>query len=273
MRQPIRFLLLLFFLQACSSKPANDPQVILPGNWFLLYPDDDLQTREQEAVYAQTQDSLTDAKCLKLLRFSDKGKFSQQDSVGITGSWKVKEGDVIQVFGGGQGFDRFQATFNGYDKDILKLTEVVDTRGQKLKLIWHLLRIEKGKETDLFDEAKNKWRIKPAKEETEQEIRERVRQMLTYYSVYFDLIADRSTYFMPSRVYLPVKFYQHGMGLKSFDPESKFASLFYSTEQARFASYVLEGAIDKAKFGFKDNNSFSREYARMLEELAKLVGS
>lgn len=273
MRNLLSYFLLSCILIACTAKSSDDPAEILPGNWFLLYPDDDLKTRQQEAVYAATQDSLTDPKCLKLLRFSEKGSFNQQDSIGITGTWKVKEGEVVQVFGGGNGFERFQTTFAGYEKDILKLTEMVDVRGQKLKLVWHLLRIEKGKETALFDEAKNKWRIKAVKEESENEMRERVKQMLNYYSVYFDLIADRSTYFMPSRVFLPIKFYQHGIGLKTFDPESKFASLFYSTEQARFAYYVLEGAIDKAKFDFKDNSSFSREYARMLEEMAKLVGS
>jgi hypothetical protein len=273
MRNTFNLILLVVILQACLSKSADNPQSVLPGNWFLLYPDDDLQTREQEAVYAATQDSLTDAKCLKLLRFSEKGSFNQQDSIGITGNWKVKEGDVVQVFGGGEGFDRFQASFTGYEKDILKLTEMAEVRGQKLKLVWHLLRIDKGKETALFDKEKNNWRIKAVKEETDDEIRERVKQMLNYYAVYFDLIADRSTYFMPSRVILPIKFYQHGIGLKTFDPESKFARLFYSTEQARFAYYVLEGAIDKAKFDFKDNSSFSREYAQMLEEMAKLVGS
>lgn len=273
MRYLISSILLSCVFMACSTKSTDDPAEILPGNWFLLYPDDDLKTREQEAVYAATQDSLTDPKCLKLLRFSEKGSFNQQDSIGITGTWKVKEGEVVQVFGGGNGFERFQTTFAGYEKDILKLTEMAEVRGQKLKLVWHLLRIDKGKETALFDEAKNKWRIRAVKEETEDEIRERVKQMLSYYSVYFDLIADRSTYFMPSRVILPIKFYQHGIGLKTFDPESKFANLFYNTEQAKFANYVLEGAMDKAKFDFKDNSSFSREYARMLEEMGKLVGS
>ncbi len=273
MRNLLILFLLAFFLNSCSDKDISDPQNVLPGNWFLLYPDEDLQTREQEAVYAATQDSLTDAKCLKLLRFTDKGDFYQQDSIGKRGNWKQKERDVIQVFGGGEGFDRFQVKFSGYSKDILKLTETVDTRGQQLTLTWHLLRIDKGKEKSLFDETKNKWRIKATREESEQQIRERLIQMLNYYAVYFDLIADRSTYFMPSRILLPLKFYQHGIGLRSFDPESKFAHLFFSTEQAKFASYVLEGAMDKAKFDFKDNSSFSREYARMLEEMAKLVGS
>lgn len=273
MRNLISLIVFAFLLNACNEKNLADPQAVLPGNWFLLYPDEDLQTREQEAVYAETQDSLTDAKCLKLLRFTEKGSFHQQDSIGITGNWKIKEQDVIQVFGGGEGFERFQTKFTGYDNDILKLTETVNTRGQKLELVWHLLRIEKGKEKALFDEAKNKWRIKAVKEESDAEVRERVKQMLVYYSVYFDLIADRSTYFMPSRIVLPLNFYQHGLGVKTFNPESKFARLFYSTEQAKFASYVLEGAMKKAKFNFKDNSSFSREYARMLEEMAKLVGS
>ncbi len=260
---------LVFF--SCNSADKNNPEAILPGNWFVLYPEEELQTRKQEEVYAATQDSLTNLKCLKLLRFSDKGAFNQLDSISITGTWNMKEAGVVQVAGGGQGFDRFQTRFTSYDKGVLKLTELADARGEKLKLVWHLLRIEKGGATALFDEAKNKWRYKAVKQESENEIRERLIQMLEYYAAYFQLIADESSFFMPSRVILPLKFYQHGIGLKTFDPESKFAQLFYSTEQAKFASYVLEGAIDRAKFDFKDNSSYSKEYVKMLEELAREV--
>lgn len=260
---------LVFF--SCNSVDKNNPETILPGNWFVLYPEEELQTRKQEEVYAATQDSLTNLKCLKLLRFSEKGAFNQLDSTTITGTWNIKEAGVVQVAGGGQGFDLFQTRFSGYNKGVLKLTELADARGEKLKLVWHLLKIEKGNATTLFDEAKNKWRYKAVKEETDNEIRERLVQMLEYYAAYFQLIADESSFFMPSRVILPFKFYQHGIGLKAFDPESKFAQLFYSTEQAKFASYVLEGAIGRASFDFKDNSSYSREYVKMLEELAKQV--
>lgn len=262
---------ILLFIVSCSSDSTKSPDLILPGNWIVLYPKDELQTRKQEEVYAKVQDSLTALKCLKLLRFSEKGAFNQQDSINITGNWGMKEEGVIQVFDGGRGFDRFHSRFSGFDGRVLKLTEMVETQGVKLKLIWHLLRIDKGYATGLFDTDKNKWRVKPAKEETDKEVRERLIQMLEYYALYFRLIAEESSYFIPGRVILPVKFYQHGIGLKPFDEESKFANLFYSVEQAKFASYTLGGAIGRAEFNFKDNSSFTKEYVQMLEELAKEV--
>jgi len=271
MRYLTAFLLISFLFFSCKSADTDNPEDILPGNWFVLYPEEELQTRKQEEVYAATQDSLTDLKCLKLVRFSEKGKFNQQDSISITGTWNMKEANVVQVAGGGEGFDRFHTRFTSYKDGVLKLTELAEARGEKLKLVWHLLRIEKGSATALFDEKKNKWRNKAIKEESDNEIRERLIQMLEYYAVYFQLIADESSYFMPSRVILPFKFYQHGIGLKTFDPESNFARLFYSTEQAQFANFVLKGAIERASFDYKDNSSYSKEYVKMLEELAREV--
>lgn len=271
MRYITAFLLIPFLFFSCKSADSDNPEDILPGNWFVLYPEEELQTRKQEEVYAATQDSLTDLKCLKLIRFSEKGTFNQQDSISITGTWNMKEANVIQVAGGGEGFDRFHTRFTSYKDGVLKLTELAEARGEKLKLVWHLLRIEKGGATALFDKEKNKWRIKAVKEESDNEIRERLIQMLEYYAVYFQLIADESSYFMPSRVILPFKFYQHGIGLKTFDRESKFAQLFYSTEQAQFAGFVLKGAIERASFDYKDNSSYSKEYVKMLEELAREV--
>ncbi len=105
----------------------------------------------------------------------------------------MKEVNVVQVAGGGEGFDRFYTRFTSY-KAVRGLIELAEARGEKLKLIWHLLRIEKGGATALFDETKNKWRNKAVKEESDDEIRERLIQMLEYYAVYFQSIADKSSY-------------------------------------------------------------------------------
>ncbi|MBI5372284.1 MAG: hypothetical protein HZA79_09715 [Sphingobacteriales bacterium] len=264
-------LLLLLSLLSCSEKKRQTAEELLDGNWFVLYPKDELQTRKQEEVYAATQDSLTELKCLKLLRFSGKGAFNQLDSVAITGNWGVKDGEVLNVFDGGKGFDLFRARITRYADGVLQLTEMVETRGEKLKLVWHLKKIGKGFASALFDKEKNQWRYKPAKEESDTEIRNRLVQMLEYYAVYFRLISEESSYFMPGRVLLPFTFYQHAIGLKPFDKESKFVSLFYSAQQAEIAHYVLKGAISKAKFSFQDKDSYSAEYVKMLQELADII--
>lgn len=265
----------LILLAACTDKQTGKPAAIIPGNWIVLYPEEELQTREQETVYAQTQDSFTGIRCLKLLRFTTDGKFRQLDSVSITGTWKINDKQEVDVQNGGRGFEPFTARIKSYTDNQLQLTELAEARGQQLQLNWHLLRIDKGDPQQLFDDAMNKWRYKPARKESDNEIRERVALMLAYYAVYFNLLSEESSYFIPGRVILPVNLYQHGIGLKEFDEKSKFAALFYNTEQAKFAWYVLDAAIDNTHTDFRKKDSFTAEYARWLElfalEVRKLI--
>lgn len=271
----MRYVILFFLTLAIACNQADehtDVQKALTGNWFVLYPEDVLVTDEQEKVYAAIQDSLTGLKCLKLVSFSPNGEFSQLDSIDIKGRWGTKENENVLVYDGGRGFDNFKSTFTGLKDDILQLTEIVNSGGEKIKLIWHLKKIEDGYATQLFTPAMNEWRRKPLKPESDDELKKRLVQVLEYYSIYFQLIADESSYFIPGRVILPVNFYQHGIGLKKFDMESKFTSLFYSSEQAEMAYYILKGAFNRAKFDTpKELKSYSAEYALMLKELARKI--
>lgn len=264
-------LLSLILLSACTGKETGKPAAIIPGNWIVLYPDEELQTREQEAVYAQTQDSFTGIRCLKLIRFTTDGKFRQLDSVSITGTWTINDKQEVVVKNGGRGFEPFTARIKSLTGNQLQLTELAEARGQQLQLNWHLLRLDKGDPQQLFDDAQNKWRYKAVSRESDNAIRERVASMLAYYSVYFNLLSEESSYFIPGRVILPVNFYQHGIGLREFDEKSRFAALFYNTEQAKFAWYVLDAAIDNTHTDFRKKDSFTAEYARWLELFAQEV--
>lgn len=271
MRYATLFFLTLVF--ACNQ-PDNfaDAQKAITGNWFVLYPEDVLVNEEQERIYAEIQDSLTGLKCLKLVSFSPNGEFSQLDSIDIKGRWGTKEDENVLVYDGGRGFDNFKSTFTGLKDDVLRLTEIVNSGGEKIKLIWHLKKIEDGYATQLFTPAMNEWRRKPLRPESDAELKRKLVQVLEYYSIYFQLIADESSYFIPGRVILPVNFYQHGIGLKKFDRESKFTSLFYSSEQTEMAYFILKGAFNRAKFDTpKDLKSYSAEYALMLKELAREI--
>lgn len=268
----MRYIVLFFLTLVFACKQADeytDVQKALTGNWFVLYPEDVLVTNEQEKVYAAIQDSLTGLKCLKLVSFSPNGEFRQLDSIDIKGRWGTKENENVLVYDGGRGFDNFKSAFAGLKDDVLQLTEIVNSGGEKIKLIWHLKKIEDGYAAQLFTPVMNEWRRRPIKPESDDELKKRLVQVLEYYSIYFQLIADESSYFIPGRVILPVNFYQHGIGLKKFDTESKFTSLFYSPEQAEMAYYFLKGAYNCAKFDTpKGLKSYSAEYALMLKELA-----
>ena len=261
---------LLVTLISCSSAPKQkDLRSTISGNWFVLYPKDELKNAKQNQIYAEIQDSLTALKCLKLISFLEDGSFNQLDSVKIKGKWGTKDEEYIRVTAGGRGFDDFRTTYEGFDNGVLKLTEFVNSGGEKLKFVWHLMKIEKGDAAKLFEPAYNKWRIKATKTETDAELKSRISQMLNYYSIYFKLISEESSYFIPGRVILPVKFYQHGIGIKFFDEESLFASLFFSKEQAKIAHIMLDAALGNAKFDEKSLDSYTAEYSQMLKIIDK----
>jgi hypothetical protein len=267
MRYFLFFVLFIHF--SCASKKEASLQQTISGNWFILYPKDELTNSKQEKIYAAIQDSLTALKCLKLINFTESGVFNQLDSINIKGRWGTKDEMYIRVTDGGRGFDDFRTIFDGFEGDVLKLTEIVNSGGEKLKFVWHLLKIDKGDATKLFDPEFNKWRIKPTRPESDEELKSRLVQMLNYYSIYFKLIAEKSSYFIPGRVILPFKFYQHGIGMKFFAEGSLFSSLFYSKEQAKKSHLFLDITIGDVKFDTKDLKSYTEEYSIMLKKIGE----
>lgn len=263
-------LLVIIFQFACGSAPKEKSvHSMASGNWFILYPAEELENAKQNKIYAAIQDSLVGLKCLKLITLSETGAFKQLDSINIKGHWGTKENSDVRIIDGGKGFDNFKTTFSGFNNDVMKLTEIVETDGEKLKLVWHLLKINDGDAAKLFDEEQNKWRIKAQVEESDEAIKNRVVQVVDYYSNYFKLISEKSSYFIPLRIILPFNFYQHAIGMKYFGEKSAFSSLFYSAEQAKKAHILLEEKLRDLEFEKTSDNSFTTEYAINLKKLAR----
>jgi hypothetical protein len=272
----MRWFLLFILLIEVGCKPgSNNIHAKLSGNWFIVYPDEDLKNKQQEKIYAAIQDSLVTLKGVKLITLEQNGTFIQWDSTLFTGKWGTVDEKQVVVSGAGTGFENFKAEFSGIEGDLLKLTEYLNVEGEQIKLVWHLKKINSGKTASLFDPQKNKWRNKPAQAETEVQMKERLSDMLSYYSVYFKLIAEQSSYFMPIRIMLPVKFYQHAIGMKDFDPKHRFTSLFHSASEAKQAYDLLKEAVNHSDYNFpeSDKNSYSSEYALMLEKLSETIRS
>jgi hypothetical protein len=268
-----RYLLYITLICAGCKSGSNDLHTKLTGNWFIVYPEEELKSKQQEKIYAGAQDSLVTLKGVKLITLEKNGAFIQWDSTQFTGKWGTVDEKMVVVSGAGTGFQNFKAEFSGLAGDELILTEFVNVQGERIKLNWHLKRIVKGDAATLFDARKNEWRKKPAQEETELQMRERLSAMLAYYSIYFKLIADKSSYFMPVRVMLPVKFYQHAIGMKDFDPEHRFVSLFHSVDEAKKAYGLLKDVVNHSSYNFPESNknSYSSEYAQMLEKLSEEI--
>ncbi len=217
------------------------------------------------------QDSIVGLTGLKLVTLSDNGSFQQIDSIKSKGKWGITIDNIVFIEDGGKGFEHFSASFTGYKKGVLQLTEFVDVKGEKIKLIWNLKKITGGSASDLFSEKNNTWRKRSPVPESEKQLRERLSSMLGYYADYYELVTDESSFFVPTRVILPFRFYQHAIGMKDFDEESFFASLFFDKKQAKDAHRYLSLTIKKLRNDFPTRDNYVKEYAAFMEKAAEEI--
>ena len=268
----MRYLLILVFLSQLGCKSPSDKNALrneVTGNWFFVYPDEILSTKRQEKVYAAIQDSLVTGKGVKLVSFLENGTFIQWDSTIRKGKWGILEDKQVVVNGAGKGFENFKAVYQGTTDKEMILTEVLNADGEKIKINWHLKKISSGKAAQLFDPENNKWRNTPTANESDEEIKKRLSKMLAYYSVYFKLVSEESSYFMPIRIMLPLRFYQHAIGMNEFDEKHRFVSLFQSSVQAKKAYDILKVLVNNSTYNYSKMDSYSLEYSYMLEKLSE----
>lgn len=104
---------------------------------------------------------------------------------------------------------------------------------------------------------------------TEEEIRQRVQQTLAFYALYFQAIHDSKVgHFKPGAVSLPIQYFSHGIGLKTFEFTESWARLYATEEDARKAHRFLSRAISGVdEFPKRDN--FVLEYAAIFKEMSE----
>jgi hypothetical protein len=260
-----------FFASCKSITEAEKKHHDLQGNWLIVSPDHKLKNGRQKIIYSKIQDSIIALTSLKLISLSDRGVFRQMDSVGKAGKWGMSADDVVFIENGGQGFDNFNAKFTSYEGDLLELTEFVEAEDEKIELVWNLKKVSGKFSSRLFDDENNKWRIRPDQPETGTQIKLRLSDMLNYYSDYYSLVTEKSSFFVTTRVFLPFKFYQHGMGIKPFDEQSYFARLFYDKVQAQQAWNYLKLMISALRHDFPRRDDYLQEYAAFMQTMADKI--
>lgn len=213
------------------------------------------------------QDSIISARGLKLVQFFSDGSFQQLDSMGKKGKWNVTDKEIV-VIQGGEGFHEFQTEFFDYKDNELRTIEYVKKDDETMKLVWHLKKIDGGA---LFKEASNRWRKKPQQPESVEQIKTRLSDMLGFYADYYKLVSKESSYFIPTRVVVPLNFYQHAIGIKPFENSSPFTGFFYDSTQAMKAYKYLSAAMTATAEDFPSENNFVDEYAIYMEMLSKAV--
>jgi hypothetical protein len=134
--------------------------------------------------------------------------------------------------------------------------------------VWTFKKISRDDKADtIFHPEMNQWRRKPAQPETDEAIRKKISLMLRYYSDYFTLVSKESAYFLPARVPMPFKYYQHDIQLTS-ERLNEWLPFFYDSEQAASAYGIMGKAMDEMGEDFPRSGNFVREYALYMKELA-----
>jgi hypothetical protein len=265
------FIIILFVISCKSVSETEKLHKTLAGNWLIISPDHKLKDGWQKRLYSKIQDSIVELKGLKLVHLFDNGVFQLIDSPGKKGRWGITADNVVFIEKGGKGFDKFNANFDGYKSGMLHLTEFVEVENEKIELKWNLKKITGGSSSKLFDDENNEWRKRPNQPETEKQIKERLADMLHYYADYYMLVTDEANFFISSRVILPLKFYQHAIGMKPFDEGSSFVKLFFDKQQAEKAWQYLKLSITVLRNDFPRKKDYLQEYAAFMDQMADKI--
>jgi hypothetical protein len=264
-------MILLFGLSCKTLTETERLHQKLTGNWLIISPDHKLKEGSQHIVDSHIQDSIVGLMGLKLITLWDDETFQQVDSTGKKGRWGITADNIVFIEKGGQGFNNFTARFTNYANDMLQLTEFVEAEDEKIELTWNLKKVTGGGSSKLFDADQNEWRERPGQPESEKQIRERLSGMLRYYSGYYKLVTKESNFFIPAGVILPLKFYQHAIGMRPFDNESFFAKLFFSKEQAEQAWQYLKRIIHGIRGDFPRKEDYLEEYAEFMATMSEQI--
>lgn len=270
MKRFYTFLLAACFFLSCSNK--EDIKTSLAGHWLILYPDHHLRTKTERDVYAKYQDSVVNLYGLKLIDFDAEGHFTEVDSLFKTkGKWILSNENELQLQEAGKGFNPFTTTVDGLENDTLRLTQLLPLEKEKIKVTWYLKKVEEDTLTKkLVAEETNQWRKKPARAETEAEIRKRLKSVLMYYSNYLKLVSQESSYFLIPRLHLPFRYFQHAIGMKEQMPAG-FVNLFYNESDALKAYEILSQTVQKLSGQFEWAENFVVEYSLFFKKITYYV--
>lgn len=260
------FSLACLFVVSCAHN--NDPEKDLAGHWLILYPDHQLTSPHQRRVYGRWQDSIVSLYGLKLITLAPDGRFLETDSLlRPHGRWLLTPDSLLKIREGGKGFNPFNTRLGGRQNGELLLTQYLPLEDEKIKVVWHLKKIESDEPAArLFSAEANAWRQRPASPEPKKMLQKRLAAALAFYGDYFALVGKEATYFSLARVPLPLRFYQHAVVLAP-QPSPAFTALFYNDADAATAYRLLEKSL-AATGDYPSAENYVAEYGLLLKKWA-----
>ena len=275
---PIRLLLsisicFLFFSCPLVKDEKTDFNKVIAGNWIILYPEHKLINAAQRKLDVTAGDSSVALQGLKTITFQDKGVILQTGSLfKPIGKWTLnQENNNLFIRNGRKGLDLFAGNLTGIHQYAMRIVESILSGDQRIKLAWFLKRITDRKGLALLTEEKNWWR-KLSGLQTDVHLVKRIKAMLLYCSLYYEIVSKESAYFRQSGVFLPFRYYQHSIGLKPFDGKSNFSNFFYTAQRAEQANTLISGALDKLQNkSFPSGKDFVIECPMYMDRLAFVI--
>jgi hypothetical protein len=204
----------------------------------------------------------------EVFQFLPNGNFvGVKDGLFQESKWSLAN-NVVQLFDG-----------NNIKSDRLKFTqpirEGIELQTTKLfndkpvNFNFQMYRFKLGKNEGIFYNYAQKIFKNIAKAKNDEEIKEKVKNSLNYYSIYFQAISDsKLNGFKPLAVLLPMRFYSGGIGLTEFSEQQHWKRIYYDDKDAKKAYKYLEEALSKVSTYPKRENLIL-EYSAVFKEMAE----
>lgn len=247
---------------------VKEAEAVLQGSWLVSEVGIKETDEEVQGFFRDTLLHLKNAMELTTLAILPGHQFVTEDSLGnlTQRTWEFFPPNLI-------GFKRDDTVFEiaGLSDSTLTLDLRLDHQKKTVNVLLACYRIrsrQQGK--DLSHPSFNKWRVKPAVAEDHAAIVQRVVSLLQYDAVYLEAIANSSAdYFNTRRFHLPFSYYNGGVGLRNFDSTSRFAGLFFNTDNAKEAYTLLKENLNVRPYPRIDN--YMLAYAAFFKDLAAVI--
>ncbi len=182
------------------------------------------------------------------------------------GKWKISDDDnqlILSTVRGTETFDIYKIKPNAI---------ILRKQYEKSKdsILYTFVKFE-NRSAEMFKDYFFQLMKKPMQAENETQIKERIKNALNFYSLYFRIVDEDKTVnsFRPARIYLPIQFYSGGVGVKTFDPNAPWVFLFNNVQDAAKAHDFLQLALKKVGVFPSHGGKFALEYADVLKEMAE----
>jgi len=199
--------------------------------------------------------------------FSSTGKF-------LFGQWSQDDNtDMVVLDIKDLGTIRFKKEIQLDENDNLEflILKGKHAKGAEVKLLLKRDDHFEYNSYDLLSFDRNRWRIKPSKKESKEQIKIRTLAQIDFMISYFEMVVGRDLpYFDRSILVSPYAFYQNGIGIEPSEL-SEYSQIFYDDNDAAEAVELLRKGIRSVSRYPTSKHSYSEGHMNVLKEIRKYI--